>query len=355
MKLQVKVEKHFTDFSLHTEFHIKDEPFGILGASGSGKSMTLRCIAGLLNPSKGRIILNGRVLFDSEKNINLPPRKRNIGYLFQNYALFPHLSVEANIAFGIKHLPKMEQKWRIEKQLETIQLTHLKKKYPYQLSGGQQQRVALARALVTNPEALLLDEPFSALDNHLRKQMEHELIEMLKTYDGVTLFVTHNLEEAYRVCNRIIIMDSGRVVANEERNIIFNKPPTRSAAKLTGCNNLSSIQRLTPSSVKAVDWGNTVLNFKEGEHLNGKSVYVGIRSHHIQFVTSERAKEKNVYPCKVVSFEEGPHVMTVFTKLNESSSSLLEVQLDKVEWKTICTNEDLFVYFPPNHLFLTEA
>ncbi|ARK32530.1 Fe(3+) ions import ATP-binding protein FbpC 2 [Halalkalibacter krulwichiae] len=306
-------------------------------------------------PSKGRIVLNDRVLFDSEKNINLPPRKRNIGYVFQNYALFPHLTVEENIAFGIKHLSKVEQKSRIEKQLESIQLTHLKKKYPIQLSGGQQQRVALARALVTNPEALLLDEPFSALDNHLRKQMEHELIELLKTYEGVTLFVTHHLEEAYRVCNRIMIMDGGRGIADEKRDTIFANPPTLTAAKLTGCNNLSAIQMVTPSSIEAVEWGNIVLNLKADEVLKGKPAYVGIRSHHIQFVFGERINNENIFPCKIESFEEGPHFITVFIKLNENSSLSLEVQIAKEQWKTIHSNEKQYVYFPPNHLFLTEA
>jgi len=162
MNLIVEIKKKYPDFNLDINFKSGKETLGILGSSGSGKSMTLRAIAGIVNPDRGRIILNGRTLFESDKKINLPVRERKVGLLFQNYALFPNLSVRENIEFGIRKLPQAERSCRVEEKLAAMQIEHLQDKYPYQLSGGEQQRTALARTLVTEPECLLLDEPFSA-------------------------------------------------------------------------------------------------------------------------------------------------------------------------------------------------
>ena len=356
MKLQVEIEKTFDDFSLKTDFQVGSETFGILGASGSGKSITLRCIAGLTTPTKGKIVLNNRVLFDSDKNIDIPARKRNIGYLFQNYALFPHLTVEQNIAFGIGHFSKKERSKRVEEKLEMIQLQNLGKRYPYQLSGGQQQRVALARALVTNPEALLLDEPFSALDNHLRKHMENELIDILKGYEGVTLFVTHNLEEVYRVSQKIMIMNKGKTIASDDRDKTFMEPPTYMAAKLTGCNNLSRINKVKSEDqdtffVEALDWGNALLKLPI-EKTKKKQQFVGIRPHHIKIAIQENLYESNVYQCTIISFEEGPHYVTVFIQMNGLVGELIQVEVVKEQWKQLQTCQTISVYFPPEFLFI---
>ncbi|WP_414621711.1 molybdate ABC transporter permease subunit [Calothrix sp. CCY 0018] len=167
-KLIVNIEKNLKSFQLQVDFIADENTLGLLGASGSGKSMTLRCIAGLEKPSRGRIILNGRVLFDAKRKINLPSRKRRIGFLFQNYALFPHMTVAQNIAFGLQELPKRHRISKVRQYIEMMQLQDLENRYPHQISGGQQQRVALARALVIEPEAILLDEPLSALDTYLR-------------------------------------------------------------------------------------------------------------------------------------------------------------------------------------------
>ncbi|MGH2413649.1 MAG: molybdate ABC transporter permease subunit, partial [Microcystaceae cyanobacterium] len=199
IELIVDIQKQLPSFWLNVAFSTQNQPLGLLGASGAGKSMILRCIAGLEKPDKGRIVLNGRVLFDSQRGINLPSCDRHIGFLWQNYALFPHLTVADNIAFGLSQGKSAAcAKQQVESYLVSMQLQGLSRRYPHELSGGQQQRVALARALASNPEALLLDEPFSALDTHLRDRVEKLLIATVKQYQGVTLFVTHNLEEAYR-------------------------------------------------------------------------------------------------------------------------------------------------------------
>src|SRR5712691_8259126 len=164
MSLEVAIEKQVSGFRLDIEFTANSTPLGLLGPSGSGKTMTLRTIAGLDKPDRGRIVLHGRVLFDSAHGINVPARERRIGLLFQNYALFPHLTVAQNIAFGLRRVPEPERALRVQKQLAAVHLDHLARRYPASLSGGEQQRVALARALAVEPAALLLDEPFSALD-----------------------------------------------------------------------------------------------------------------------------------------------------------------------------------------------
>lgn len=255
MKLYVDIQKKLPGFQLEVCFEGGTDTIGLLGASGSGKSMTLRCIAGLETPDSGRIVLNGRVLYDSVSNINLPSRKRKIGFLFQNYALFPHMTVEENIRFGLGDLKTEEQARKVNEMISMVHLEGLEKRRPSQLSGGQQQRVALARALAIEPEALMLDEPFSALDEHLRNSLLKQLSETLSNYRGVTLFVTHNMEEAYRICKELVLLSSGKLEAKGAKEVIFMRPPTIEAAQLTGCKNFSFVKYLSPFEIEALDWG----------------------------------------------------------------------------------------------------
>ena len=199
MSLYIDINKDLSSFNLEVAMESKGGIIGFLGASGSGKSMTLKCIAGLEKADSGKIIINEKVLFDSENKINIKTKDRKVGFLFQNYALFPHMTIRDNIEIGLDKLRKIEKNKLSSTYIEKFGLNGLENRYPWQLSGGQQQRVALARALITSPDILLLDEPFSALDNHLRANMERELIEILKDYDGTVVFVTHDIAEAYRV------------------------------------------------------------------------------------------------------------------------------------------------------------
>jgi len=251
MSLEVTIEKQLSGFRLAVEFTADGMPLGLLGPSGSGKSMTLRAIAGLETPDRGRIVLHGRVLFDSAHKINVPARARHIGLLFQHYALFPHLTVAGNIAFGLRRLPERERARRVQQQLAAAHLDGLASRYPRSLSGGEQQRVALARALAVEPAGLLLDEPFSALDTHLRNALERQLRETLGSYRGSTLFVSHNIEEAYRVCGQIVVLTRGGVAARGPKEEIFRHPPTLEVARLTGCKNSSRARRVTGGLVEA--------------------------------------------------------------------------------------------------------
>lgn len=352
MELSVDIYKKLPDFSLEVSFATTGKTLGILGASGSGKSMILRCIAGLETPNWGRIILNNRVLFDSAKGINIPSRERKTGFLFQNYALFPHLTVAQNIAFGLIGLTQEEQTRRVQQKIAMIQLDGLENRYPSQLSGGQQQRTALARALAIDPEILLLDEPFSALDNHLRSSMENQLAETLTIYQGVTLFVTHNLDESYRICQDLLILDKGKAIAQSPKSEIFQRPPNLIAAQLTGCKNISRAKKISANQVKALDWGCT-LQIKDPIPQNLS--HIGIRAHHLTF--SQDPAQVNTFPCQIIQSTESPHRMTLYLSLdNESGKNgeyQLQVEIFKEKWEQHKSSSlPWLINLDPQRLFL---
>ncbi|NJR64722.1 MAG: molybdate ABC transporter permease subunit [Leptolyngbyaceae cyanobacterium CRU_2_3] len=332
--LFVDIEKQVSNFKLDTAFTAQQENLGILGGSGSGKSMTLRCIAGVETPTQGRIVLNGRTLFDADQQINLPSHKRNVSLVFQNYALFPHLTVAQNIAFGLQRLPKSQRRQRVAQQLALVQMQGLGDRYPHQLSGGQQQRVALARALATEPEVLLLDEPFSALDTYLRSQMERQLLATLATYRGITLFVTHNLEEAYRICETLMVMSGGKAIAYDSKHQIFEHPQTVRIAQLTGCKNFSRAVVQGASLVEATDWGITLQVL---EAIPDRLTDVGIRAHQVSITT--HPDSDNTYPCWLAATSETPHRMTLFLKFNgiptDAQDYHVQAEVFQEKWHTI--------------------
>ena len=311
--LFVEIQKPLSDFALKVSFSANQASLGVLGGSGAGKTMLLRCIAGVETPTQGQIVLNGRVLFDSNRGINLPSRDRRVGFVVQNYALFPHMTVAQNIAFG---LPKsLNARQQVHLQLAALQLQGFGDRYPHQLSGGQQQRVALARALASQPEALLLDEPFSALDTFLRSQIEQQMITRLATYPGVTLLVTHNLEEAYRVCPSLLALDRGQVVAQGTKHLIFDHPETYTVAQLTGCKNFARAIAVSATQVDAIEWG---IRLTIAEPIPKSLAYIGIRAHQISFLDplTRADYEPNCFVCWLVKTSETPHRMTVFLKFN---------------------------------------
>ncbi|HEX4643080.1 MAG TPA: sulfate/molybdate ABC transporter ATP-binding protein [Candidatus Acidoferrales bacterium] len=338
MSLEVAIEKSVPGFRLAVEFSADGAPLGLLGPSGSGKTMALRAIAGLETPDRGRIVLQGRVLFDSERRINVPARERRIGLLFQNYALFPHLTVAENIAFGLRRLPEAEKKRRVAEQLAAAHLEGHSARYPATLSGGEQQRVALARALAIEPAALLLDEPFSALDTHLRGALERQLREMLASYGGATLFVSHNLEEAYRVCETLVVLTDGRVAALGAKEEIFRHPPTLEVARVTGCKNFSGARRLPDGRVQALDWGCALGVAQEFAEPPG---HVAIRAHHVRVHPAQDGNGKNsgnVFPCWMAAMTETPFRVTLDLRMGAPPQGPADFQLQaevfKTEWET---------------------
>ncbi|MEE1312331.1 MAG: ATP-binding cassette domain-containing protein [Lachnospiraceae bacterium] len=237
MALTVDIEKKIGQFHLKSEFQVKPhEVFGLLGESGCGKTMTLKCIAGIETPDRGRILLNGRTLFDSEKKMNLSPQKRRIGYLFQDYALFPNMTVLENIALVLK-----DKKQAFE-YLEKFYLKGLEHHYPSMLSGGQKQRCAIARMMASKPEMLLFDEPFSAVDQGLKWNLELQIMEILDGTDIPAIFVSHNREEIYHLCHKVGIMQQGSMVEAGKKEEVFHMPKTAAAAKIVGCENIFFIR-----------------------------------------------------------------------------------------------------------------
>ena len=234
MSLSVDIEKKLGAFHLRSQFEAPDETMALLGASGCGKSMTLKCIAGIVTPDRGRIVLGGRVLFDSEKKINLPPQQRRVGYLFQQYALFPNMSVEQNILCGIRSGDKAEKRRVLVEKIRMFRLEGLEKKHPAQLSGGQQQRVALARAVVIEPSVLLFDEPLSNLDAKLRESMRDELRALQQRLGITSLYVTHDQSEAMAISDKVVIMKDGVICQQGTPQEIYEQPASRFVANFIG-------------------------------------------------------------------------------------------------------------------------
>ena len=236
--LEVRIKRKLPGFKLEVDFTVNQEILAILGPSGSGKTMTLQCIAGLIRPDEGFVKLNEKVLLDSASGLNTPTQERNVGFVFQNYALFPHLTVSQNIAFGICKRPSKEIKERVTELLEKMNIQRLGDRYPRQLSAGQQQRVAVARALAPEPGLLLLDEPFSALDSLVKERLQLELQTLQKFYKGNILFVTHDLAEGYKLSSKIAVFDSGHIVQCDDKEKVVSCPSRHSVARLVGFKNL---------------------------------------------------------------------------------------------------------------------
>ncbi len=346
MSLYVDMEKKFKGFSLKINFDTSKERLGLLGGSGCGKSMTLKCIAGIEKPDEGSIILNDRVLFDSKNKIDLPPQKRKVGYLFQNYALFPNMTVEDNIGCGLKGSKKDKQP-RINQMIELLHLKELEKRYPLQLSGGQQQRVALARILAYEPDVLMLDEPFSALDAYLKENLQQELLEVLKKYQGDILIVSHNRDEIYGLCEKIAIIDKGNLVLTGNTADIFHKPAKQVAARLTGCKNISRVKKISDYEVEAVEWG---IILKTEEIVTDSINYVGIRAHDIK--PAKDILEDNSLPCLPLRIAESPFEKNIICS---SNSNEIWWKISKEYWLNIL-NEDIpeFISIPKASLMLLE-
>lgn len=274
--LKVNIKKKLKEFNLDIDFELEKECLGILGSSGCGKSMTLKSIAGIVNPDEGVICLitdEKTTYFDSTRKINLKPQKRNVGYLFQNYALFPNMTVEENIAVG---LSENQDEKIVHDMIKRFHLDGLEKRYPKQLSGGQQQRVALARILAYGPDVILFDEPFSAMDTFLKEQLRIELINLLEDFNGFSILVTHDRDEAFQFCNRLLILDKGKIIAKGKTREIFENPKKVQVARLTGLKNISKIEIIDDYHVKSLDWN---IMFEVSEKISPNITHIGIRAH----------------------------------------------------------------------------
>ena len=238
--LKVKIKKQLENILLDVDFETNDAVLGLIGASGSGKSMTLKCIAGIERPDSGLISLDDRILFDSEKKINLKPQDRRIGYLFQNYALFPQMSVRKNVLVSVNNKYNKEEKnKKVDEILDLLNLKDFENKLPSDISGGQQQRVALARIIVNEPDFLLLDEPFSALDAFLKWNLAKELKSIVDKWGKKAIFVTHNINEVYYLCKNAIVLDKGREIEKNSVNELIENPKNNIVKNIVKYSDLS--------------------------------------------------------------------------------------------------------------------
>lgn len=348
MSLYVNFEKKLSSFNLKVNFEHKSGILGFLGASGSGKSMSLKCLSGLVTPTKGKIIVNDKILFDSNNKIDLTPQKRKVGYLFQNYALFPNMNIIDNIQIGISNINEQLKKPLTKEYIERLGLGGLEKRYPWQLSGGQQQRVALARALITSPDILLLDEPFSALDQHLRNNLEKELMAILKDYNGNVIFVTHDIAEAYRVCDNIIVYENGISLEKREKKDLFKFPKSFAEATLTGCKNISKAKKVGKYTIFAENWGHEyLLNNEVPDDIQ----YLCIRAHDIKISKHMGNDEINTFPYKIDNIIENPFEFTIYMRNNHTKNDgIIEFKVEKKNMN-FSLNDMVHLTFSNEHLF----
>ncbi|MBI4571757.1 MAG: ABC transporter ATP-binding protein [candidate division NC10 bacterium] len=245
----------------------------LYGPSGAGKSLTLLCLVGLRRPRQGWIRLNGRTLFDATAGIHVPPHRRRVGLVFQEYALFPHLTVTGNLAYGLQGLSRTEARDRVGAMLRLLRLEAFGAHYPGELSGGQRQRVALGRGLIVQPDLLLLDEPFSALDQMERERLRAEVLELLPGFGGTTLLVTHSLQEAYLMAGRMAVIDGGRILQAGPRDEVLRHPRDRRVAEHVGASNIFRGVVLNQADVQ----GGIIRGTAAGESGAGGIVWHGER------------------------------------------------------------------------------
>lgn len=345
MALSVDIEKRLGGFHLAVRFETGNETLALLGASGCGKSVTLRCVAGIMTPDEGRIVLDGVTLYDSAAGIDLPPQRRRTGYLFQQYALFPNMTVRQNIAAVIRDRTRRRE--RTEELLRRFRLEDAAGLRPGQISGGQQQRAALARILAAEPRAILLDEPLSALDSFLRRQLELELAEALASFSGTVLWVSHDQGEVFRNCSRVCVLDHGRsqeVCGTEE---LFRRPETEAAARLSGCENFADVLP-SGAAVKVPGWG---LTLECGRPVPETIRRAGIRARHL---LPAEPGAKNAFPCRAerVIQDVSSAIVLLRPEAAAPSAPLLRMELDRALWAALPEQTNLTVSVDPEKIML---
>lgn len=259
MKLSVHIKKKLENFTLNIDFESEDQITGLLGASGSGKSMSLKCIAGIERPDEGFISLGDRVLFDSKNHVNIKTQERKVGYLFQNYALFPTKNVKKNVYVGLlgeKDKAKREAKYN--EVMEMLQIKRLENKRIFEISGGEQQRVALARMLVSDPDLLLFDEPFSALDTEKRENFQLMLKELVEKTGKMAVLVSHSQDEICRLCGKVCLLSEGKCIRDGDVMEVFSSPLTHEGAVLTGYKNITKAEKRGEGEIYLPNWNVTI-------------------------------------------------------------------------------------------------
>lgn len=354
MSIEAIIQKDFGSFRLDVSFAAENEVLAILGGSGCGKSMTLRCIAGIVKPDTGRIVVDGVTFFDSEKKIDLTPQERRVGLLFQNYALFNNMTVEENIAAGIREkLSKQEKLDRARAYIRQFRLDGLEKHLPRELSGGQQQRVALARILIGKPRILMLDEPFSALDSYLKWEMELELKQTLQEFSGTTLLVSHSRDEVYRLAQKVCVINKGTSETVQTVQELFEHPATQAAALLSGCKNYARCRADGEQTIYVEDWDVRLhcdRAIPEGTRL------LGVRRHYVRPVNDSSVE--NAFSCTVQQVIDDVFSTVILVRPcgapEDAQYPVLELEMEKAAWAELDyqPGETFHVAISPKDLLL---
>ena len=345
MSLCVDIRKKMGDFQLEVQFEAEHETLALLGASGCGKSVTLRCIAGILTPDEGKIVLDGVTLYDSAAKINLPPQKRQVGYLFQQYALFPNMTVRQNIAVAVRDKNKRAEVTAAK--IRQFRLEDVADKKPGQISGGQQQRTALARILASEPKTILLDEPFSALDSYLKYQLELELAETLEQFPGTILWVSHDRNEVFRNCKRVCVLDRGKSWETVTLRELFHHPETEAAARLSGCKNYADAIP-QGNSVRLPEWS---LELDCGRAVPEDIRRIGIRAHNVSMVQQEG---ENTFYCTVARVIQDVFTTIVLLRPEGSGpdASPLRMEIERDVWYAVSDKTRLLIRVHPRDILL---
>lgn len=339
--LKVDIRKKCGDFMLVSKFETSSDRFALLGASGSGKSMTLKCIAGIEKPDEGYIAIGDHVLFDSSNKINLPARERKVGYLFQDYALFPNMTAFENINIVCRDAVRTKE---LLKKFNIENCADLK---PSKMSGGQCQRVALARMLASDPEVILLDEPFSALDNYMHTIIEREIMDILSEFDGPSVLVSHDRNEVYRMCDTIGVMDNGSLIDVQDKESFFKHPATVASARLTGCKNITAVTK----DGFASDWG-----IKLELPSSSKSIcYAGYRAHFFERVEETHKGEPGVFEVEVERVIDDTFSRVIVFRQKGNASESSDSMLTYITGKETSVDDVKFLKVVPEKLMFFEV
>jgi molybdate transport system ATP-binding protein len=335
-RLHAKFEKHLrsgeNEFLADVDFEVPPGFTILFGASGAGKTTLLDCMAGLTIPDSGRISIGDRVLFDSSLNVNVSPAKRHAGYVFQSLTLFPHMSVEQNVSYGLAHLPHKELSHRVTSLLDSFRISHLAKRKARSISGGESQRIALARTLVTDPQFLLLDEPLASLDSPTKAQIMDDLRDWNRAHNIPILYVTHSREEVFALGERVVVIDLGRILAQGTPHEVLSAPYMETVAQLAGFENIftATVEAVRPERGTMTcrisgDTGAIVLETPMVRGGVGSTFRVGIRAGDILLATSPPTglSARNVIPGRIQSLEQRDVIVSAQVKCRV----LMEVHL----------------------------
>lgn len=351
--IRIDVSLTLGDFRLAPNLEVGPGITVLFGQSGAGKTLTLEAIAGLLTPDRGRIAIHDRPVFDAAANLNVPPYDRRLGYVVQSYALFPHLTVAQNVAYGVFDLPRAEREQRVNALLRTLGIHDLADRRPAHISGGQAQRTALARALVRRPQALLLDEPFAALDEGVALTLRRELRRLVRDLDLPVLMVTHDLTEASHIGDRIAVMDAGQVLQVGDRPDVLQRPRTARVARLLGIANVLEGRVLGAENGVAVHTPIGPLQTVQTDTPEG-SVHVAIRADQIILTRPDRPADDrpNTLDIEITDEADFGHSRTLYARVAngaDPATPTLEIQIAPHPYQVmgVATRRRWRVHVPP--------